>query len=301
MNFGTPVPLLVGVVLIVIGIGLFFLDSLKPGYKRDSDTVYGILFMVAGLFSLFSLNADFQVALQFMVSAGTLVALMIERIQVRGANNGQTRSFSNGGGGPSPREERPSRSYRSGYAEGPRSELRVELEDDIVFPAEEPIRSKRIRGSQEGRSGASREDYDRDEAYVDRLVDDTRSSRRSVGRSTRSTPTDDWSTGEERSRRRRPLQIEGVVDTNYSDESATLSPEPSRRRRSRSTSSDDGSTSEPLASRSRSRRRRPAGNEERSGNGEYVDFKPLNTPPRPFGSDDEFDNSSNFDDDFPNR
>ncbi|HEY9824195.1 MAG TPA: Ycf66 family protein [Stenomitos sp.] len=300
MNFGTPVPLLVGVVLIVIGIGLFFLDSLKPGYKRDSDTVYGILFMVAGLFSLFSLNADFQVALQFMVSAGTLVALMIERIQVRGANNGQARSFSNGGGGPSPREERPSRAYRSNYADSPRSELRVELEDDIVFPAEEPIRSKRIRGSQEGRSGSSREDYDRDEAYVDRLVDDTRSSRR-AGRSSRSTPSDDWSTGEERSRRRRPLQIEGVVDTDFSDESAPVSPEPSRRRRSRSSSSGDLSASEPVASSSRSRRRRSTGSDERSGNGEYVDFKPLNTPPRPFGSDDEFDNSSNFDDDFPNR
>ncbi|MEO0351241.1 MAG: Ycf66 family protein, partial [Cyanobacteria bacterium P01_A01_bin.15] len=39
MNFGTPVPLLVGLILILGAVGLFFLDKIKPGYERSSDKV----------------------------------------------------------------------------------------------------------------------------------------------------------------------------------------------------------------------------------------------------------------------
>jgi 4-amino-4-deoxy-L-arabinose transferase-like glycosyltransferase len=132
VGFGTPVPLLVGIVLIILGIGLFFLDNFKPGYKRDSDTVYAVLLLTVGILSLLIWNAGFAEALQLMVAAGTIIALMIERIQTRSANADVMRPA--GGGRSSRREvDRPSRPYRGGYDDSPRSDLRVELDEGLLW------------------------------------------------------------------------------------------------------------------------------------------------------------------------
>ena len=302
MGFGTPVPLLVGIVLILIGIGLLFLDTFKPGYKRDSDTVYAILFMLAGLFALLSWQADFQMAMQFMISAGSLVALMVERIRSRSANNEPMPPMSGRSSRRESREDRPSRSYRSGFDESPRSEVRAEFDDDPIS-MEEPSRARRIRGGRDG--GGARDSYQGQDAYFDQLSEDTREPRRSEGsRRSSNSYTDDNQYGEEqRSRRRGSLQLEGDVTPNLSDsygEDRPASVEPaSGRRRGRSNASP---ASEPeVATSTRGSRRRSRSNGDRDPSsvspldGDYVDYKPLGMP-KPPKTDNDFDNSSNFDD-----
>lgn len=305
MGFGTPVPLLVGIVLILFGIGLLFLDTFKPGYKRDSDTVYAILFMLAGFFALLSWQADFQISLQLMISAGSLVALMVERVRNR---SGNTDSVSPPMGSRSSRresrEERPSRSYRGGFDESPRSEVRAEFDDDPIS-MEESSRARRIRGGRDG--GGTRDNYQGQDAYFDQLSEDTREPRRSEGsRRSSNSYADDNQYGEgQRSRRRGALQLEGDVttpnlsDSHGTDRPASAEPPASGRRRGRSNASPS-SEPEVAASTRGSRRRRANGDRDPSSagplDGDYVDYKPLGMPKPSPSTDDDFDNSSNFDD-----
>ncbi|MDA0266074.1 MAG: Ycf66 family protein [Cyanobacteria bacterium] len=83
MNFGTPVPLLIGLVLIMSAIALFFLDKLKPGYERDSDKVYAGLLLLSGVFLLGHLTMDLIPAFQQMLMSGMLIALLLENIRSR--------------------------------------------------------------------------------------------------------------------------------------------------------------------------------------------------------------------------
>jgi Ycf66 protein N-terminus len=303
VGFGTPVPLLVGIVLILIGIGLLFLDTFKPGYKRDSDTVYAILFMLAGLFALLSWQADFQMAMQFMISAGSLVALMVERIRSRSANNEPMPPMSGRASRRESREDRPSRSYRAGFDESPRSEVRAEFDDDPIS-MEEPSRARRIRGGRDG--GSARDNYQGQDAYFDQLSEDTREPRRSEGsRRSSNSYADDNQYGEgQRSRRRGALQLEGDVTPNLSDSYGEARPEASvepasGRRRGRSNASPSAEPEVATGTRGSRRRSRSNGDSATSRvsplDGDYVDYKPLGMPKSP-NTDDDFDNSSNFDD-----
>lgn len=303
MGFGTPVPLLVGIVLILFGIGLLFLDTFKPGYKRDSDTVYAILFMLAGFFALLSWQADFQISLQLMISAGSLVALMVERIRNRSGNTDPVPSMGSRSSRRDSRDERPSRSYRAGFDESPRSEVRAEFDDDPIS-MEEPSRARRIRGGRDG--GSARDNYQGQDAYFDQLSENSREPRRSEGsRRSSNSYADDNQYGEgQRSRRRGALQLEGDVTPNLSDSYGEARPEASvepasGRRRGRSNASP---SSEPeVATGTRGSRRRSRSNGDRDPSrvspldGDYVDYKPLGIP-KPPSTDDDFDNSSNFDD-----
>jgi Ycf66 protein N-terminus len=305
VNFGTPVPLLVGIILILMAVGLFFLDKFKPGYKRDSDTVYSILILVVGILCFADLGLNLLVSLQLMVFAGMLIALMVENIRRRTPGNTPLYSSGGGGGGGggSRNPDRPSRSYRSGFDESPRSEVRAEFDNDPIS-MEEPSRARRIRGGRDGSS--ARDNYQGQDAYFDQLSEDTREPRRSEGsRRSSNSYADDNQYGEgPRSRRRGALQLEGDVTPNLSDnsygEDRPASVEPaSGRRRGRSNSS---SFSEPeVATGTRGSRRRSRSNGDRDParvsplDGDYVDYKPLGMP-KPPSTDDDFDNSSNFDD-----
>jgi Ycf66 protein N-terminus len=303
VGFGTPVPLLVGIILILFGIGLLFLDTFKPGYKRDSDTVYAILFMLAGLFALLSWQADFQIAMQLMISAGSLVALMVERVRNRSVNNDPMPPMGNRSSRRDSRDDRPSRSYRAGFDESPRSEVRAEFDDDLI-PMEEPSRVRRIRGGRD--SGGARDSYQGQDAYFDRLSEDNREPRRSEGsRRSSSSAYSDENQYEDRPRRRSALQLEGDVMPDAStygegsSASSTESTPSARRRRGRSDSSGSASESETSTGARGSRRRRSNGDGSTSSvgslEGDYVDYKPLGMP-KPPSSDDDFDNSGNFDD-----
>jgi Ycf66 protein N-terminus len=301
VGFGTPVALLIGIILILVAVGLFFLDKFKPGYKRDSDTVYAVLFLTVGIMSLVNWSQNFLESFQLMILAGMLIALVLESIQRRTPQSKQVGTIYR-----DDERERPSRgNYRSREEESPRAELRVELDDDRFTPIDEFSRPRRIRGT--GERGSSRDSSSRDsyaarsdewnEGYADQLTDETRSPRRSSRRSgyeDESQVTNEVRS-EGRSSRRRPLQLEGDAKDSYSDPYATDVESSSRRRGTGSQSTNSSLPEDSFASSSRSRRRRPRSNNgDRPSDETYVDYKPIK--PSNYPGDDEFDNSNNFDD-----
>ncbi|HEY9816156.1 MAG TPA: Ycf66 family protein [Candidatus Obscuribacterales bacterium] len=137
MNFGTPVPLLIGIVLIVGAMSLFFLDKLKPGYGRDADKVYSILLLISGLFLLAHLTMELLASFQQVIMVGVIVALFIENIQNRPPRDdrGGDRDPYPGGYGDSdyrdpapPAPYRPSRALESRRT--PRTNVRARLDDE---------------------------------------------------------------------------------------------------------------------------------------------------------------------------
>ncbi|MBW4482562.1 MAG: Ycf66 family protein [Tildeniella torsiva UHER 1998/13D] len=136
MNFGTPVPLLLGIFMVICGVALFFLDRLKPGYERDSDKVYAILFLISGVFLLGNLTMDIIPSFQQMLMVGMLVSLMIQNINsrtplVRTGFPGDGGDFGGGGGYRPPRGSRP-----PAYAPDNRANLRAELDRRDYGPAD---------------------------------------------------------------------------------------------------------------------------------------------------------------------
>ena len=83
MNFGTPVPLLIGIILILGALALFFLDKFRPGYERDSDKVYAVLLLISGLFLLAHLDMELLASFQQLLMAGMLTTLLIESVRTR--------------------------------------------------------------------------------------------------------------------------------------------------------------------------------------------------------------------------
>lgn len=82
MSF-TPVTLLLGIVLIIGALALFFLDKIRPGYARESDKIYGVLMLIAGLLSLGHLTAGVTESFQLMLMTGMLMTLSVESIRRR--------------------------------------------------------------------------------------------------------------------------------------------------------------------------------------------------------------------------
>lgn len=166
MNFGTPVPLLIGIVLILGGVALFFLDKLKPGYGRDSDKVYAVLWLISGVFLLGHLTMELLASFQQLLMAGMLIALTIENVYARTPK--EDRYAAQNAGGPS-RDDyyRPSRSpeYRGG---GPRMNVRAELDNDRPYRPQFPEDRRMIGGRDEPprRSGYY------DDGYGDRYGSD---------------------------------------------------------------------------------------------------------------------------------
>ncbi|MEO0867275.1 MAG: Ycf66 family protein [Cyanobacteria bacterium J06642_11] len=129
MNFGTPVPLLVGLILILGAVGLFFLDKLKPGYERSSDKVYSILLLLSGIFLLAHLNMELLASFQQVMLVGMLTTLIISDISKRDSNRVR----------PAERDGPPRR-----YEERPRRVYRAELDDwDTPGPGQPRIPSDR--------------------------------------------------------------------------------------------------------------------------------------------------------------
>ncbi|WOD41422.1 Ycf66 family protein [Nodosilinea sp. E11] len=152
MNFGTPVPLLLGIFMVICGVALFFLDRLKPGYERDSDKVYAILFLLSGVFLLGNLTMDIIPSFQQMLMVGMLVSLMIQNINSRtplAARPGPLDGGDYGGGGYRP----PSRGVRP-PAYGPdRTNLRAELDRRDYGPDDRYNRPRPMLGGREEPGG----------------------------------------------------------------------------------------------------------------------------------------------------
>ncbi|MBD2256047.1 Ycf66 family protein [Pseudanabaena sp. FACHB-2040] len=170
MNFGTPVPLLLGIFLIIGAIALFFLDKLKPGYERDYDKVYAVLFLLSGIFLLAHLTMELLPSFQQLIMVGTITSLMIQNIRLR------TPVTNRYGQQAVPDEPlgrdsyRPSRS-RPVYGAGAQTSVRAEL-DRRDIPPDRRYSRPMLNGYEDQASQARpRSTYDQD-AYYDKGIPD---------------------------------------------------------------------------------------------------------------------------------
>jgi len=220
VNFGTPVPLLIGIVLILGAVALFFLDKIKPGYGRDTDKVYAVLWLICGVFLLGHLTMELLASFQQMLLVGMLIALTIENVLSR-KPKADRYAAQGAADGPMPSEPpyRPSRApgYRS-----PRMNVRAELEDERAYQGRIAGDRRMLGGRDEGNRGDGyyRDDYPREGGYPSRYDDEpgyearpATPSERSVGRLT---PSND------RIRRRRPKTVDsrygaGAAESSWDD------------------------------------------------------------------------------------
>lgn len=110
MNFGTPVPLLVGIILVLFAVFLFFLDKFKPGYRRDSDVIYASFCLAAGILNLVDLSGGFLHSAQSVIFTGLFISLALEAINSRVPDN-SPKSM----GMPPRDDDRSPRNYRAGF------------------------------------------------------------------------------------------------------------------------------------------------------------------------------------------
>ncbi|MEA5447231.1 Ycf66 family protein [Leptolyngbya sp. CCNP1308] len=242
MNFGTPVPLLLGIFMVLCGVALFFLDRLKPGYERDSDKVYAILFLLSGVFLLGNLTMDIIPSFQQMLMVGMLVSLMIQNINsrtplVRTSFQGDGGDFGGGGGYRPPRGSRP-----PVYAPDNRTNLRAELDRRDYGPADPYNRPRPMlegRGEPTGRPPYNPDVYGdgrpmrREDIPMDRPMD------RSDGRSMGDRPLDgpdgppyydsNPRPGDDRVRRRRPPKSRSEYNDRYRIDPGPQPPRPDYR------------------------------------------------------------------------
>ncbi|RZM81985.1 Ycf66 family protein [Leptolyngbya iicbica] len=160
MNFGTPVPLLIGIVLILGGVALFFVDRLKPGYGRDSDKVYAVLWLISGVFLLGHLNMELLASFQQLIMAGMLITVTIQSVNARTPREDRYAPQPAGGG----RDDyyRPSRPPQDYRGSSPRMNVRAELDNEGPYRPRFPEDRRMIGGRDEPprRSGYYDEGYD---------------------------------------------------------------------------------------------------------------------------------------------
>ncbi|MBD0334853.1 MAG: hypothetical protein ICV62_05145 [Cyanobacteria bacterium Co-bin13] len=119
--------------MILGAVALFFLDKLKPGYERDYDKVYAVLFLLSGIFLLAHLTMELLPSFQQLIMVGALTSLMIQNIRFR------TPVTNRYGQQAVPDEPtgrdgyRPSRS-RPSYGAGAQTSVRAELDRRDIPP-----------------------------------------------------------------------------------------------------------------------------------------------------------------------
>lgn len=151
MNFGTPVPLLLGIFLVLTAVALFFLDKLKPGYERDVDKVFAVLFLLSGIFLLANLQMELLASFQQMIMVGMLLTLLIQNIQSRNPKSGRFDQSPGYEGGPGRDNYRPSRPSRPSYRPDPITNVRAELDMGGMPPDPRSSRSRPMLGSRDDR------------------------------------------------------------------------------------------------------------------------------------------------------
>jgi Ycf66 protein N-terminus len=258
VNVGLSWSSIVGIALAVSGAGLYFLRTFRPGLARDHDIFFAAVALLCGgilFFQGWRQDPILQFG-QFML-AGSTIWFAFEAIRLRGVATEQAKRTT-----PVVDDERPvSRVYRA------------ELDDLPLVDERSPI-SRRIRGSKDSRS--PQDEYGDD---LRRRPSSRSSGNRSIGSSG---PSD-------RPRKRRPTRddrpdFSSEIPSAWDDDLSGDRPPRSSSRPARGGS--DSST--------RPRRPRPpADSSPRRRSGEppsdYVDYQPIDY------SDDELDNSGNFD------
>lgn len=272
--FGSNPAALLGVALAVGGAGLYFLRNFRPQSARDQDIALAAVLLLCGAILFFQgWRLDPILTFGFFLMAGAAAAFALETIRLRGATTEQAKRYT-----PLVDDERPvSRVYRA--------------ELDELSAVDERPTTRRIRASRDYRS----DDLD-DYADEGRRRPSIRGSSDRTERTSPANPT---------SRKRRPSSSRpdsrspsrpidrGAWDDNAPGRSARgawdddfQDPPSTRSASSDSRPSDRGSSARP--------KRRPTSDDSarrgvESPSADYVDYQPIDY------SDDEADNSSNFD------
>ncbi|GAB4161285.1 MAG: Ycf66 family protein [Cyanobacteria bacterium J069] len=291
---GNPAAFL-GIVLAVGGAGLYFLRNFRPQVARDQDIALSAVSLLCGTILMFQgWRLDPILTFGFYLMAGAATAFALETLRLRGATAEQAKRY---GGSPVIDDDRPvSRVYRA--------------ELDELEAVDERPNSRRIRASRDyrtepvddytssGRRPAIRGSADRS---TDRPGASGSRRRRSAGGDVRSPARperDAWddeynaSSSYGRDRQSWDEPASGDYGADYaSDYGSDYTA--GRSSASRSSSRDSGGRD------SGSRPRRPRSVEDVNARWEddeplrpaadYVDYQPIDY------SDDEADNSSNFD------
>ncbi len=289
VNFGFGAASILGIFLAVAGAALYFLRSVRPELSRDHDIFFAAIGLLCGFILLFQ-GWRLDPILQFgqLLLSGSTVFFAVESIRLRSVATEQAKRNT-----PIVDDDRPvSRVYRA------------ELDELEPIDDERPMR-RQIPGTRDTRSTRT-DEYDqeaprrryRTEEYDDetRRPASNRSSSgqrlgqgdrvrkrtsRTVSRSTARSDEDEWGSPK-------------GSDDEWDDSSSGMS------RPSRGTNSSSGSESRDadIISRSRPRKRsRPPQNDRNQPRSDepvtptdYVDYQPI------AHSDEESDNSANFDD-----
>ncbi|MBH8550983.1 Ycf66 family protein [Nostocaceae cyanobacterium CENA357] len=286
VNFGANSASILGIFLAVAGAALYFLRTVRPELSRDQDIFFAAVGLLCGFILIFQ-GWRLDPILQFgqLLLVGTTVFFAVESIRLRGIATQQAKRNT-----PIVDEDRPV-SDRYSYTD--RRKYQAEMEADLEpLPYEEeerPVRP-RIRGTRDERS--SRDDYYEDQP-----------PRRSERRNNREKP-------EAADKKRRPSSGRSISRTpeRYEEEDwGSASKEvddwenlggevrkPSRRTNNNPMRPESRDQDVPPRQK---RRRPPADSAPRRGREDdeaiptdYVPYNPIEK------SDEEPDNSTNFDD-----
>jgi Ycf66 protein N-terminus len=245
VNFGGGIGSLVGLVLVVAGIALYFLRTLRPALARDQDIALAVVAVGCGgilIFNGWRLDPITMFG-QFML-AGAAIWFAVEAIRLRGIATEQAKRNT-----PIVDDERPvSRVYRA------------ELDDLAPLDNSRTV-TRRIRGSKDSRA----EEIDRYEDEARRRPPTARSNDR---------PSLNGDERPRRPRSSRPLPPErssnqNVWDDDYQDDRSSGWGE--------SRSSSRPGVREDRVSNARPTRRRPSDTSRRrdSDPADYVDYQPI--------------------------
>jgi Ycf66 protein N-terminus len=284
VNVGLSPGSILGIVVAVAGALLYFLRSWRPELARDSDIFFAAVGLLCGGILFFNgWRLDPILMFGQLLLTGSAGFFAIESIRMRRVATEQARRNT-----PIVDDDRPvSRVYRAEIDE------LDSLDEDEDYP---PVR--RIRSARDG-SGRGQT------AYVDELEEETRSSRRlNPRRPSSNRPTSDRPTNTN-PKRRSPRPDDSYTDSGSGYSNGFDEPTSDRPRRSRPNpnrpSSDRPASDRPNSesSSTRTTRKRPRPDRPASpSEGDYVDYQPVDEKAYKSYTNNESDNSSNFDDDF---
>ncbi len=289
VNFGLNSASILGIFLAVAGAALYFLRSVRPELSRDHDIFFAAVGLLCGFILLFQ-GWRLDPILQFgqLLLTGSTIFFAVESIRLRDVATKQAKQNTR-----IVDEDRPV---------SPRYEYEAEIDDDLepleeqrfTRPQIQPSRDSRRRGYDEY------EDEGRRRTRTDEYEDENR--RRP---STRTSSSERLGKGDRISSRRRPRPVNrpperpeqdewGSAKRSNEDWEAPDSAVSNRTRSSGNGSSRSESRNPDVAARPRKRRPPQDSVARREPDIEatptdYVDYKPIAR------SDDELDNSSNFD------
>ncbi len=262
-SLASPPVIILGLGLVLAGVGLYLLRSMRPELSRDHDIFFSAVGLVCGgIILFFGWTMDRAILIAYLLLAGSTVSFAYEAIRLRGIATKQAK-----------------RNTRVVDRERPVSRTRVyqEAELDGIEPYDRQPRynNPRLRGYQEPPETENNSEYQRQEP----------SSSRSRSR------YDRYSYEEPSRKNRRSSKASSYNDRYEEDwgenpdrwEETTSYSKPPRRRPPASNPSARRSRSSKKPRRTRAEMEATAPKNYRSAPGDYADYYPVNDSDNPDG------------------